>query len=82
MMNNTIMYENKDELVEYVLDAKKQGMSEQQIMSDLMHAGWDAVFIENAMLNSRVKEHEESMIFHAITGITLMTLVFLLAYLV
>jgi len=81
-MDNTIMYENKDELIQYVLDSKKQGCSDQQIISNLMHAGWDPVMIENALLNSHVKEHEESIVFHAITGITLMTLIFLLAYLV
>lgn len=79
---DAIMYENKEELINYVRDAKKEGHSEHQIVSNLMVAGWDPIHIENAVMHAKIKEHEESIVFHAITGITLMTLVFLLAYMV
>lgn len=79
---NTIIYENKEELVNYVVKAKKSGLNDHQIVAELLSANWDPMFIENAMLNAKVKEFEDGLVFHAITGITLMSVIFLLAILV
>ena len=79
---NALVYENKDELIKYVLDSKRNGYSEYEIAATLIAAEWDPVHVENAMLHAQVKEYEDGLVFHAITGITLMSVIFLLAVLV
>lgn len=79
---DTVIYENKDELVNYVVKAKKSGMNDHKIVAELLASQWDPMYIENAMLHAKVKEFEDGLVFHAITGITLMSVIFLLAILV
>lgn len=79
---NTIIYENKDQLISYITEAKKAGMSDHHIVAELLSANWDPIYVENALLHAKVKEYESGLVFHAITGITLMSVIFLLALLV